>query len=139
MRKLASVMFCCAIFFAQGGCGSSKDVKAAEENVSNFHKQLDSQDFLNIYDQADPKLREVTKSDEFIGLLTAIHKKLGNFQSATQPGYFVNFTTSGTTIRLTYTTKYAEGDAQEVFIWRKNGNDLRLLGYNINSNALIVK
>jgi hypothetical protein len=139
LKKLANVILCFAILVAQAGCGTSKDVKAAEEHVANFHQQLDAQDFQNIYNQADPQLREVTKAEEFLALLNAIHKKLGNVESATQQGYFVNFTTSGTTIRLTYKTKYAEGDAQEVFIWRKAGSDLRLLGYNINSNALITK
>ena len=139
MKKLASVILCFAVFVAQGGCGTSKDVKAAEEHVTNFHQQLDAQDLVTIYNQADTKLQETTKADEFFSLLTAVHAKLGNYQSATQQGYFVNFTTSGTTIRLTYKTRYAGGDAQEVFIWRKNGGDLKLLGYNINSNALIIK
>jgi len=139
LKKLANLIFSFVILVAQAGCGTSEDVKAAEERVANFHRQLDAQDFLNIYNQADPKLREVTKAEEFLALLTAIHKKLGNVQSAMQQGYLVNFATSGTTIRLNYTTKYAEGDAQEVFVWRKDGNVIRLLGYNVNSNALITK
>jgi uncharacterized protein (DUF2236 family) len=139
MKKLANVILSCAIFIAQGGCGTGQDVKAAEEQVTNFHQQLDSQDFLNIYNQADPKLREVTKTEEFLGLLTAVHKKLGNVQNATRQSFYVNFSTSGSTVRLTYQTKFAEGDAQEVFTWKKNGSDLRLLGYNIQSNALILK
>jgi len=139
MRKLASVVACCAIFFAQGGCGTGKDVTAAEEHVTNFHRQLDSQGFLDIYNQADPKLKEITKSEEFVGLLTAVHKKLGNVQNATRQGFYVNFSTSGSTVRVTYETKFTEGQAQEVFTWKKSGNDLRLLGYNIQSNALILK
>jgi len=40
---------------------------------------------------------------------------------------------------VNYATKFGEGDAEEQFVWSKNGDNLALLGYHINSNALIVK
>ena len=61
MKKLASVILCFVVFVAQGGCGTSKDVKAAEEHVTNFHQQLDAQDLVTIYNQADTKLQETRR------------------------------------------------------------------------------
>lgn len=74
-----------------------------------------------------------------MALMTAIHKKLGNVQQASRKGFFVNYNTSGTSIRLTYATKFAGGDADEEFVWSKQGDNFLLLGYHINSIALITK
>jgi len=60
-------------------------------------------------------------------------------KAATQQGFFVNFTTSGTMVRLNYTTKSEQGDAQEEFLWKMKGNQAVLVGYHINSNALVTK
>jgi len=59
--------------------------------------------------------------------------------SASRQGFFINCNTSGAQIRVSYATKVGEADAQEQFVWVKNGNNLALLTYNINSNALITK
>lgn len=120
-------------------CGTQKDLAAADTAVAHFHKQLDMQDYAAIYAQADQKLRDAAKQDDFVALMTAIHRKLGQAGSATRQSFFVNYNTSGTQIRVSYSTKFGEGDAQEQFAWAKNGNNLTLLTYNINSNALITK
>jgi len=54
-------------------------------------------------------------------------------------GFFENFNTSGTQVRLTYSTKFAAGNGQEEFVWVKNGDGFTLLGYHINSMELITK
>jgi hypothetical protein len=51
----------------------------------------------------------------------------------------VNWTTSGTRVVLDYSTKFDAGDAAEQFTWKIAGNNAVLVGYNINSTALIVK
>lgn len=42
-------------------------------------------------------------------------------------------------VRLNYTTKSEQGDAQEEFLWKMKGNQAVLVGYHINSNALVTK
>lgn len=71
--------------------------------------------------------------------MTAIHNKLGAVLQSSRQGFFVNYNTSGSNIRLTYATKFSSGDAQEEFLWSKSGDNFLLLGYHINSNALITK
>jgi hypothetical protein len=121
------------------GCGTTKDVGAASDAVVTFHARLDSEDYSTIYTQADPILRNATSQKDFLDLVSAVHRKLGKVISANRQGFFVNFTTSGTRVRLNYSTKFTDGDAQEEFVWAKSGNDFTLVGYNINSNALITK
>ncbi len=121
------------------GCGVKQDVANARAAVTDFHSHLDGQQYTAIYAKTDPRFREVTKADDFETLLTAIHNKLGTVQNATQRGYFVNFNTSGTQIRMTYDTQFTTGKAQEEFLWSKKDGEFDLLAYHINSNALIAK
>ena len=116
-----------------------KDLTASEAAVSRFHEQLDSENYSAIYTQADPKLREASRQADFTALMEAIHRKLGRVQTATRRQFFVNYNLSGMQIRLTYQTKFSGGDAEEYFVWGKSGQNLSLIGYHINSAALIIK
>ncbi len=136
-RLCVSVCLSASLFIV--ACGAQKDLAAADTAVARFHQQLDSQDYVTLYGQADQKFRDATKQDDFVALMTAVHKKLGRVGNVARKGFFVNYNTSGSQIRVNYATKFGEGDAEEQFVWTKNGDNLALLGYHINSNALIVK
>jgi uncharacterized protein DUF4019 len=121
------------------GCGAQKDMEAASAAVAQFHSQLDNQDYVAIYNNAEQRFRDASKQEDFVALMTAVHKKLGTVKQSSRQGFFVNYNTSGTSIRLTYSTKFSGGDADEEFLWSKRGDSFLLLGYHINSNALITK
>jgi len=134
---VASLVFALAGILA--GCGAQKDVGAASDAVVRFHSQLDNADYQTIFTQADQRFRDTSPQPNFLAVMSAVHNKLGKVTNASRQGFFVNYTTSGMQVRLTYATKFAEGDAQEEFVWVKNGGDFALLGYHINSLALITK
>ncbi len=121
------------------GCGSQKDIGAASEAVARFHAQLDNQDFATIFAQADQRLRDRSPQPDFLAFMNAVHTKLGKVVDPSRTGFYINYDTSGTRVRLTYKTKFTGGDAEEEFLWAKNGGNFVLLGYHINSTALITK
>jgi len=122
-----------------GGCGSSDNLRIAKEATTHVHAQMDSEQFAQIYSEADDALRTATKRQGFLDFISAIHRKLGRVQNASQTSFFVNFSTSGTRVRLNYQTKFDAGDAQEEFIWKIKGDRAVLVGFHISSNALITK
>ena len=139
MPRFLCVSACLCASLIVAACGAQKDLAAADTAVAHFHQLQNSQDYAAIYAQADQKFRVATKQDDFVMLMTAIHKKLGQVGSAARQSFFVNYNTSGSQIRVNYATKFGEGDAEEQFVWSKDGDNLALLGYHITSNALIVK
>jgi hypothetical protein len=134
MRKLIL-----ALAFALSACSVAKDAQLAEEAVPKFHEQLDAGQFQDIYEQSGEDLKQAANRQEFIALLDAVHRKLGNTQSATKRGWAVNYVTSGTFVTLNYLTAYAEGEAHEQFVYRLDGQQALLVGYLVNSNTLILK
>jgi hypothetical protein len=121
-------------------CGVSKDLHRAEEAVTDFHSQLDSEQYHSIYTAAADDFRKATTEDDLTALLQAVHRKLGNVRQSQRGAYKVNFDAGrGEVVSLEYTTQFEGGSGTEDFFWQFSGGQPVLLRYNVNSNALIVK
>jgi hypothetical protein len=120
------------------GCSVSSDVHTAEGEIAHFHKQLDAGQFADIYSASSPEFQKVTTSDAWSQLLAAIHRKLGAFQSGKTAGWGDNATLRGHFVTINYAARYARGPAQETFVYKSDGDHLSLVGYHVNSTALIL-
>lgn len=120
-------------------CSSSADIDAADHQVPAFHKLLDGGRFEDIYGGSSDELKAASTQADFVALLEAVHRKLGDTKSAERQSWNLNFHTSGTFVTLTYKTVYAEGDAAEQFVYRIKDGEALLVGYHINSTTLVLK
>ena len=115
-------------------------MELADQGVSEFRSQVDSEQYHAIYIGADDKFRRGSNETDFVALMQAVHRKLGKVQQPnlqnSQVGWFVG---EGSIVTLYYDTQFAEGRASEKFIWRVKDNRPILVGYYINSNVLITK
>jgi hypothetical protein len=119
-------------------CGFTKDKEIAVQAVETFHKQFDASKFEEIYSGASPAFKASTTKSDFIKFVQAIQRKLGAFKGDTANGWRTNVTTSGTFVTLSYKSEFANGPAEENFIFVISGNSAVLQNYNINSMALIT-
>ena len=76
-KRLLFLPILTAISLLSNGCGTQKDIAATAIAVEQFHHQLDAQDYLSVYNNADQRFRDASKQAEFVALMTAIHRKLG--------------------------------------------------------------
>jgi hypothetical protein len=131
---------CIACMFLSS-CGSSaKNVELAKRGVEQFHSQLDSEQYVALYTASDEKFHQATSESEFVKLLEAVHRKLGNVrQSNLRDTGVAWFAGQGTTVTLVYDTAFANGSGTEKFVWHVNDDGTTLYGYHINSNDLIAK
>lgn len=122
-------------------CGSStKSVEVAQQNVKQFHSQVNSEQYAAVYAACDEKFHQVTSESDFVKLLEAVHRKLGNVQQSNLLNTGVAwFAGQGATVTLVYQTKFAEGTGVEKFVWHIKDNGAALYSYNINSNELVTK
>jgi hypothetical protein len=127
------------VAFAVSGCDMLSDKSDAEAAVNDFHQKLDGGDFEAIYNNADAGLKSASSEKDFLALLAAVHKKLGNVQNSSETNFSMNSVNLSTQIVLVYNTKFGGGDATETFTWHVSGGKPLLLGYNINSLAMMEK
>lgn len=136
MRRLATAAAAAAMLL--GGCSAIQDAKAADAQIAAFHQKLNAQDFAGIYAGAAPELKASTSQDQIVQLLSAIHRKLGAFQSGADTGWHENLNTGGHFLTVTYSARYERGAATERFEYRIQGAQAQLTGYHISAPALIT-
>ena len=120
------------------GCNAAEDTKAGNAAVINFHASLNAGKFDQIYSDTDAEFKSITTREDFTKVLTAIHAKMGNFQSGKTVGWNDNATTGGHYLTLNTEAKYERGTGQEQFVFKIGGGKAAIVGYHINSNTLIT-
>lgn len=135
MRK---TMVIAAGLLALAGCSIGKDVPLAEQQVTNFHKQLDGTQFEAIWQDSAQDLKNSGREASFMVFLDAVHRKLGAFRSGKQQGWNDQASTNGHFITLNYLSIFAKGTATENFVYRIQDGKALLAGYHLSSDALIL-
>lgn len=128
------------LVFLMWQCGSAlmRGRKLADAAVRHFHEQLNVEDYEGIYRGADQGFKAGKSHDESIRFLEAVHQKLGPAGPETRLNIRVETNPSGTFLTTQYSTTFAASAATEMFTWVKSGDTLKLNGYHIQSNALIL-
>jgi hypothetical protein len=94
----------------------------AEQEVALFHQRLESAQCDAIWAAAAPALQASTPQSVLGQYLGGIHDKMGPCGAPLKPiTAFANANTSGTTVRLQYRVKCANGALDEAFTFAKNG------------------
>lgn len=134
-RSVVPVLLVTGALFLQA-CSPGKTKQSAEEGVAKFHTQLDAEQYHDIYSQASSEFRKSAPEADLTEFFRAIHRKLSKVQAAHEERYFVNYTTNGTMVTLTYKTDFANGPGSEQFVWRV-GDQPSLVSYRVDSRVLL--
>lgn len=134
-RSIAALIF--ALFL--GACTASAKIDGVEAEVAKFHALLDEGRFETIWSQGSTEFQKAVSREEFIEMLSAVHRKLGKVELATQEGWRVNYTQTGTVVTISYKTRFAEGEAAEQFVYQNDSKLPQLLRYDVSSKVFIVK
>ncbi|MDM7956113.1 DUF4019 domain-containing protein [Blastomonas sp.] len=135
MQRIFSVVLC--LLLAACG-GMNDDATAARVSVSDFRSYVSSGDHEAIYAMADPLYKNSVTPQQHERLFSVLKKRLGPFDTATETGWKVNYTTDGHFVVLAYNAKFHNGEGAEMFTWKVTDGKPALAGYNINSPALLA-
>ena len=129
------------VAFLMWQCGTAlyEGAKKSDVAVSHFHELLNNENYEQICTEADPAFQASDKKEELIKFLSAVHRKLGRAGEAKRGTVNVNANTNGTFVSVDYQTQFDKGPAQENFTFKKTiTGELKLLGYHIQSSALVL-
>jgi hypothetical protein len=117
------------------GCSMGQDLSVTDSAVADFHAKLNAGQFKAIADASGPEIKN--GSTDFGGLIEAIHTKLGTFKSTSRRGFNDNINNGDHLFTATYASVYSTGPATENFVYRLNGGKPVLIGYHVESAALL--
>ena len=136
MRKLA---IAAAALLGVTGCSAGDHLAAAEREVERFHDLAAAQEIDRIYDQSTDAFKRAATPEQFRSILEVVDERLGEVRRANRQGWHVNYTTAGTVVTLTYQTEFERGRGTERFVYRIDDDRPRLLGFHLNSDALMAQ
>jgi hypothetical protein len=139
MKTISLFLIVSVALFTSGCGGIFKGKKAAEQSVGDFHNLYNDGKLAEIYSGGHPKLKSATTEKQFLELIGAVQRKLGKVTRSTETGSNVRTFNLTTTVVLTQNTTFEQGTGTEVFTFEMSGDKAVLVGYNINSNDLILK
>jgi len=137
--SLLATVLVLGYFMWQCGSGMRAGARLSDDAVRHFHSQLDSEAYGDIVRDSDEAFQNSGNRDEIIKFLAGVHSKLGPSRGFTRTNIFVNASTNGTFIRVTYQSTFDQGNAMEAFTWKKAGASLKLVRYDVNSNAFVTR
>jgi hypothetical protein len=137
--SLVAAALVLGFFMWQCGSGMKAGARLSDDAVRHFHSQLDSEGYGDIVDDSDEAFQNSENRDELIKFLGGVHSKLGPSRGFTRTNIFVNATTNGTFIKVTYRSTFDQGNAVEAFTWKRAGGGLKLARYDVNSNTFLTR
>ena len=138
-NKNFKALLIASLLFTATSCSFTKGKSQAESAVAQFHSQYNSDQFHEIYNQADEGFRKSGDEASVVEYLEALRRKLGTVKTAKQTGWHVNATTAGTIVTLGYDVEFSEGKGTEHFVFRVSGDQALLYRYDVNSPLLITR
>ena len=122
--------------FALVSC--SADTTAAESGIEQFHHAYNSGQLREIYAASASDMKQSTSEADFVKFLSAVRSKMGPYKSGKTVGWHVNVGTGGRLTTLNREAVFERGKATEQFVFRGEKPGAKLVGYYINSPALVI-
>ena len=111
-----------------------KVITQAQSASDEFHARFSKGQFSQIYDDADQEFQKATTGPHLASLLGDHRARLGPFTRVTSTrAVEVSRATNGTVVRVVYDSAFAYGSAEEQFVWKIQGAQVRLWKYWITN------
>lgn len=127
------------VYLGSQGVGRARDYSPKIEQAAHeFYELLNREEYTQIYYQmTDDKFQQVAPYDDFATLLYDAREKLGAVESREKGLWKINVTAGDTFYYVQYDVTRANAQSLETFIWKKDGDDWLVQGYNVNSPELL--
>ena len=128
-----------AAFMAFGMLKANKLSPSVEAFVQDFYDHYNNRDFTTIYTAlSHDKLRQFAAQDKFLTFMNGTFQKLGKVTGRQKGAWRINFATDGLYFTVQYKTTHEKAEATDDFVLIQNKDSWLLVGYHINSDALIA-
>jgi hypothetical protein len=139
-KNMKRMLMCAAALLLLAGCSDTiRGTEFAEPAVEKFRQQMSAGRFEEAYDATGADFKQATTRENGIALFAAVDRKLGKLQHAEKISWNVRTHNLTTLAVLVYNSRYAEGEATETFTVKVDDGKGEIIGYNIQSLAMMIK
>ena len=121
-------------------CGPEDYNGQAKTAVTAFHDALNRGAFEELYLSSDSELRDNLTREQFDSYLGFLTSTLGKAEATENVNTMAAvFTGRGWLVDARQKTRFANGPADEHFVWKRVNGQLHLLTYQVDSPLLVPK
>jgi len=137
-RLIAGTLIGVVAVIVLWNCGKSTyhNYRLSGAAVDHFHQLLNQGDFETIYGETTEGFRRAGSRDDEIKFFAMVHQKMGNAGTMSPKGFHINWQNGVLSVNQLFDTQFAQGQAQEGFIWFIEHDQARLQTYRIDSPNL---
>ena len=110
------------------------DKREALSAIESFHSRLSSGQYAAIYDASDPALQQTGSREQLIAAMQATKARFGEFRQVTDSEINV-IVRAPVEIRAAYNSKFEKGEATELFLFLRRGDQIKLAMYQISAGT----
>ncbi len=114
-------------------CNPMAQLEGAEQQIAEFHATYNEGDARALYGATAQEFRDVTPIGDMNELVAFVTERMGKVESAERAGFNVNSENGVTRTTVTMTTQFEKGEATETFVFQGGGEDMGLVGWNVDS------
>lgn len=136
MFKNFIVSAVCVLLIA---CNPLKAPDEAVAQIDRFHERYNAGEDDAIWKGFGPEMALATPRETFDNLLSAERDALGQMKASDQVGINYQTNTNGRFLFIVMRTTFEKGVAQETFTFKGSDEQRRLIGYRVDSQAMMDK
>jgi hypothetical protein len=127
-----------AVRCGMGMVGMKGSYTETEAAIQKLHTQIAQGACAAIWQEADASFQSAVTQDEFEKLCHVIPRRFGAFVKSEPGTWNINANDSGIHVRMSLKSQYEKGNAEEVFVFLKHDQHVRLVHYQILSPLLLA-
>ena len=124
--------------FALAACNPVANLNAGDSQIDKIHAAYSSGDAGAIYAMTGRQFRATTTSAQMDQLVEVFQVRLGPVRSSERTSFNINTTPAGTFTTIIMSTRFAKGDGQESFVFTGKGDEMKLVGWHVESPRLML-
>ena len=119
-------------------CNPMANLEEAETRIEEFQAAYSVDDVDDMYEMTGPEFRKVTTREEFDDLYALIDLRLGAVEASERTGFNVNTNNGRTVTVVSMQSEFELGEGIETYTFFGHGEDMELVGWNVNSPNLTL-
>nr|WP_298928588.1 hypothetical protein [uncultured Erythrobacter sp.] len=124
--------------FALVACNPIENLDQSEARITQFENAYSAEDVDALWRLSSEDLREVTPREEFEDFVTVFISRLGAIKSSSRASFNVNSNNGVTSTVIVMDTEFELGEGTQTYTFHGNGEDMKLVGWFVNSPRLMV-
>lgn len=132
-----NLLIAAAFALLLSACNPMAQLDGAEQYIERFQQTYNSGDARALYGQTSEEFRDATTPEQMQELITLIDERMGAVESSERAGFNLDTNNGLTVSTVTMTTQFTKGEGTETYTFYGTGDDLRLVGWNVDSDNFL--